>query len=62
MNQAERHVHESEAHIARIAVRIEELNGLGLTQAANKLRVTLLALQKVLAADRERPPLRKRRA
>lgn len=50
---AKRNVQESEEHVARMAARIEELKGLGLTQAANEKRVTLLALQKVLAEDRE---------
>jgi hypothetical protein len=59
MNLAERNVQESEVHIARIAARIEELKGLGLTQAANEKRVTLLALRKVLAEDREHLPRRK---
>jgi hypothetical protein len=36
-----------------MAARIEELEGLGMTQAANEKRPTLLALWKVLAADRE---------
>lgn len=40
-------------HVARMAARIEELKGLGLTQAANEKQVTLLALRKVLAEDRE---------
>jgi hypothetical protein len=50
---AERHVQESEEHVARIAARMEEFDGLGLTQAANEKRETLLALRKVLAEDRE---------
>jgi hypothetical protein len=41
-------------HVARMAARIEELEGLGMTQAANEKRPTLLALRKVLAAERER--------
>jgi hypothetical protein len=56
MSVAERHVQESEKHIARISARIEEFKGLGLTQAANEKRVTLLALRKVLAKDREYLP------
>jgi hypothetical protein len=53
LSLAERHIQESEEHVARIVARIEEFKGLGLTQAANEKRVTLLALRKVLAEDRE---------
>jgi hypothetical protein len=49
----ERHVQEGAEHVARMAARIEELKGLGMTQAANEKRATLLALRKVVAADRE---------
>src|ERR1700722_9084465 len=44
LSLAERHIQESEEHVARIVARIEEFKGLGLTQAANEKRVTLLAL------------------
>jgi hypothetical protein len=54
MNLGERHVQEGAEHVARMAARIEELEGLGMTQAANEKRPTLLALRKVLAAERER--------
>ena len=50
----ERHVQEGAEHVAHLAARIEELEGLGMTQAANEKRPTLLALRKVLAAERER--------
>jgi hypothetical protein len=53
MTLVQRHVQEGEEHVARIAARIEELKGLGLTQAANEKWPTLLALRKVLAEDRE---------
>jgi hypothetical protein len=53
MSLAERHVQEREEHVARLAARIEELKRLGLTQAADEQRATLLALRKALAADRE---------
>jgi hypothetical protein len=53
MTLVKRHVQEGEEHVARIAARIEELKGLGLTQAANEKWPTLLALRKVLAEDRE---------
>lgn len=53
LSLAERHIRESEEHVARIVARIEEFKGLGLAQAANEKRVTLLALRKVLAEDRE---------
>jgi hypothetical protein len=52
MSLVERHVQEGAEHVARMAARIEELEGLGMTQAANEKRSTLLALRKVLAADR----------
>jgi hypothetical protein len=61
LSVAERHVQEGEVHVARMAARIEELKGLGLTQAANEKRVTLLALWKVLAADREHLPQTERK-
>ena len=50
----ERHVQEGAEHVARMAARIKELEALGMTQAANEKRPTLLALRKVLAAERER--------
>ena len=53
MSVVERHVQEGEEHVARMVARIEELNGLGMTLAANEKRGTLLALRKVLFADRE---------
>jgi hypothetical protein len=53
LSPAERHVQESEEHVARIVARIEEFKGLGMPQAANEKRVTLLALRKVFAEDRE---------
>jgi hypothetical protein len=53
LSVVERHVQEGTEHVARMAARIEELKGLGMTQAANEKRPTLLALRKVLAADRE---------
>jgi hypothetical protein len=53
MSLVERHVQEGAEHVARMAARIEELKGLGMTQAANEKRPTLLALRKVLAEDRE---------
>jgi hypothetical protein len=48
-----RHVREGEEHVARMAARIEELKGLGLTQAANEKRVTLMDLRRTLATDRD---------
>jgi hypothetical protein len=54
MSLVERHVQEGAEHVARMAARIEELEALGMTQAANEKRPTLLALRKVLAAERER--------
>ncbi len=53
MSLVERHVREEEAHVARVVARVEEFTGLGMTQAANEQRVTLLALRRVLATDRE---------
>ena len=53
LSLVERHVQEGAEHVARLAARIEELKGLGMTQAANEKRPTLMALRKVLAADRE---------
>jgi hypothetical protein len=59
MSVAERNIQEGKEHIARMVARIEELKGLGMTQAASDQRVTLLALRKVVAEDREHLPQRK---
>ena len=52
LSLVERHVQEGAEHVARMAARIEELKGLGMTQAANEATDTA-GFAEVLAADRE---------